>query len=139
MPIDLSGMSELLNRLQAVGGNVKQAEEKALKKGAEVIRQAMSDGAPTGTKNPQTWQYKAGKKYAVEHLKDNIILSKIKGSGVRRYIDIGPEKHFFYAKFFELGTVKMEKQAFMEPAFLAKRQEAKDAMKEVIAEEIRNV
>jgi len=139
MPIDLSGMSELLNRLQAVGGNVKQAEEKALKKGAEVIRQAISDSAPTGTKNPQTWQYKAGKKYAVEHLKDNIILSKILGSGVRRYINVGPEGHFFYARFFEFGTVKMSAKPFMEPAFLAKRQETKDAMKEVIAEAIRDV
>ena len=37
MPIDLSGMSELLNRLQAVGGNVKQAEEKALKKGGKQL------------------------------------------------------------------------------------------------------
>lgn len=139
MPIDLSGMSELLNRLQSIGGNVKAVEKRALIKGAMVIRQAMSDAAPTGVKNPQTWQFKAGKKYAIYHLKDNIVVSKVKGSGVMRYIEVGPGRHFFYARFLEFGTVKMPSQKFMEPAFLAKKQEAKDAMKEVIAEAIRNV
>lgn len=137
MPIEVSGMNEMLARLQRMGGNVEQSGDKALKKGADVIRRAISD-APNGVKNHQTWQYKAGKKYAVEHLKDNIILSKILGTGARRYINIGPERNFFYARFFEFGTVKMGAKPFMEPAFIAKKQEAKDAMKEVIAEAIRN-
>jgi len=138
MGVELSGMDEMLARLQGIGGNVKEAGEKALKKGAEVIRQAMSDGSPTGTLNTQSWQYKAGKKYAVEHLKDNIIISKVKGVGVRRYVNVGAEKHFFYAKFFEFGTVKMAAKPFMEPAFLAKRREALSAMAEVIREAIRS-
>jgi len=138
MSIDLTGMSELINRLQAIGGNVKAVEERALIKGAMVIRQAISDAAPTGVKNTQTWQFKAGKKYAIYHLKENIVISKVKGSGARRYIDVGAGKHFFYARFLEFGTVKMAAQPFMEPAFLTKRQEAKDAMKEVIAEAIRS-
>ena len=139
MGITLSGMDEMLARLQRVGGNVEGAEEKALNKGAEVIRQAMSDGAPKGTLNTQSWQYRAGKKYAIEHLMDNIIISKIKGSGVRRYVNVGPEKHFFYAKFFEFGTVKQKAEPFMEPAFLAKRQEALAAMADVIGEAISDV
>lgn len=139
MPIELSGMDEMLVRLQRMGGNVREAEEKALIKGAEVIRRAMSDGAPTGTLNTQTWQYKAGKKYAVEHLKDNIVISKIKGLGVRRYVNVGPEKNFFYAKFFEFGTVKMAAKPFMEPAFLTKRREALAVMADVIGEAIRGV
>ena len=123
MGIDLTGMSELLNRLQSIGGNVKAVEERALYAGAMVIRRAISDAAPTGVKRPQTWQFKAGKKYAIYHLKDNIVVSKVKGTGVIRYIDVGPGKHFFYARFFEFGTVKMDAQPFMEPAFLAKKAE----------------
>jgi len=139
MPLDLTGMGELFNRLQAIGGNVKAVEERALYAGAMVIRRAISDAAPTGVKRLQTWQFKAGKKYAIYHLKDNIVVSKVKGTGVMRYIDIGPGKHFFFARFLEFGTVKMAAQPFMEPAFLAKKQEAKDAMKEVIARAIRDV
>lgn len=139
MPIELSGMDEMLARLQRIGGNVEQSSDKAIYKGAEVIQQAMIDGAPRGTLNTQSWQYKAGKKYAVEHLKDNIVIGKVKGVGVSRYVNVGPEKNFFYAKFFEFGTVKMAAKPFMEPAFLAKRREALATMAEVIREAIRNV
>jgi len=138
MGLELSGMDELLTKLQEIGKNVEKVEDKALKRGAEVIRQAISDGSPRGIKNPQTWQYRAGKKYAVEHLKDNIVISKARNAGVRRYVKVGPEEHFFYARFLEVGTVHAKSQPFVEVSFLAKRREALDLIKETIMAEINN-
>ena len=139
MPILLAGMEELLERMRLFSGNVDEKQNEALYAGAMIIQRAMSDAAPTGVKNTQRWQYRARKKYAVEHLKDNIIIGRVNGRGVRRNLNVGPEEHFFYSRFFEFGTVKMAAQPFMEPAFLANKQEAKNAMKEVIARAIRDV
>lgn len=138
MPIELSGMDELLARLQSVNRNVEFVKEVALEKGAEVFRREIRNNAPTGVKNTQSWQYRAGKKYAVEHLKDNIIISRVFGQGNKQYVNVGPEKHFFYSRFFELGTVHQRAKPFIEPAFLSKRHEALAAIKEVIEEAIRS-
>ena len=133
MPIELSGMDELLARLQQMGRNVEMVTETALEQGAEIIRREMRNNAPVGVKRTNTWQYKARKKYAVEHIKDNMLVSKVFGQGNKQYVLIGPEKHFTYrARFFEFGTVKMSARPFIEPAFLAKRRECMATIAEVI-------
>lgn len=123
MPIELTGMDDLLARLQGIGSNVEQVKEKALKKGAEVMRAEMAANAPVLT----------GK------LKESIEVSNIKTQNGSMYVDVGPKKEVFYAKFAEFGTVKQRKKPFIEPAFLSKRKETLDIIKETIREAIEDV
>jgi HK97 gp10 family phage protein len=139
MPIELSGMNELLANLKKVAEDVEAVRPKALKAGAEPIRKAMGSKAPRGKKYTQRWQYKAGKKYAVEHLADNIITSDVKGKGNDQYVEVGPEQHFFQASMLEHGTVKMRAQPFAEPAVIEKQDEALEAMADVVREAIEGV
>ena len=121
MPIELSGMDELLARLARTNTNVEAVREKALKKGAGIIRDEIEARTPVRTGN----------------LKDNIVIGEVKGQGSKQYVDVGPSKgQGFYGKYLELGTVKMAAKPFIEPSFLAKRAEVKETMKGVIREAI---
>lgn len=134
MSFEISGIDEMLAKLQKKGQNVGAVKVKALKAGAEPIRKAMSDHAPRGVKKTQSWQYTHNKKYAVEHLKDNIIVSNAKDDMVY----VGPEEHFFYGSFLEYGTVNMAAQPFAEPGYLEGRKEALENIAEVVKEAIEN-
>ena len=127
MPIEFTGDTDFIKAMQkkAKALTDKNLKKKILNAGAEPIRKAMAEKAPRGVKNPNTWESKAGKKYAVEHLKDNIIVSDIKENDT---VEVGPESHFFYAKMLEFGTSKMAAQPFAEPGYLEKRNEAIEAM-----------
>ena len=70
MPIELSGMDELLARLASTTQNVERTKEKALKKGAEVIKEEMSTNAPVLTGN----------------LKENIEVSDMKTKNSSEYV-----------------------------------------------------
>ena len=121
MPIEVTGMDELLARLARTNTNVEAVREKALKKGAGIIRDEIEARTPVRT----------GK------LKDNIVIGEVKGQGSKQYVEVGPSKgQGFYGKYIELGTVKMAAKPFIEPAFLAKRAEVKETMKGVIREAI---
>ena len=117
MPIELLGMDELLARLARTNTNVDVVREKALKKGAGIIRDEIEARTPVRTGN----------------LKDNIIIGEVKGQGSKQYVDVGPSKgQGFYGKYLEFGTVKMAARPFIEPSFLAKRKEAMMVMAEVV-------
>jgi len=133
MGIELSGVDEFIKSMQAKAKKLESKSEKTkiLKAGAEPIRKAMADRAPRGIKKTDTWQYKVGKKYAIEHLKDNIIASDVKtDANGEEYIAVGPEAHFFYGPFLEFGTSKMASQPFAEPAVIEKKNESLQAMAE---------
>ena len=120
MPIELSGMDELLARLQRTTQNVAAVKKKALMAGAEIIRDEIKAQAPVDT----------------GFMRDNIVISEKVGVDV---VDVGPSKEVYYAKMIEFGTKKGNKLSphpFVEPAFLSKRKEALAAMKEVIGEAI---
>ena len=121
MPIELSGMDQLLSRLERT--NIETVKEKALKKGAEVIREEMANNAPVLTGN----------------LKENIEVSDMKTKNSSEYVEVGPNKDAFYAKFIEFGTTKQKAKPFIEPAFLTKRREALDIISDVIKEAINDV
>ena len=88
------------------------------------------------------------KKYSPgQHLKDNITISGflVDGFGAL-YVLVGPAKgdtssnsDFFYGKFFEWGTSKMNPRPFVEPAVISKRREALSAMAEELRRAILNV
>ena len=121
MPISLSGMDELLARLQRTTQNVAAVKKKAILAGAEVIRGEMEARAPVLTGN----------------LKDNIVVSEVKGQGNNQSVDVGPsKKDGWYGRLVEFGTVHAKAQPFAEPAFISKRKEALAVMKEVIGEAV---
>lgn len=113
MPIELSGMDELLARLARTNTNVEAAKRKALMAGAEIIRKEIEARAPVDT----------------GFLKARIVISEKAGVS---YVDVGPSEAVYYAKMLEFGTKKMKAQPFIEPAFLDRRRESITAMRDVI-------
>jgi len=139
MPIELSGMDDLLRKLDKTRNNVRMVRARALQAGAEVIRKAASEKAPRGSDaEVMAKKYSKGK-----HLADNIAVSSMKSDSDGNYVDVGPERgdndDFFYGKFFEFGRENMSARPFIEPAIKEKRDEALDKMAEVIREAIENV
>ena len=114
--IELSGMDELLARLQRTAQNVSEVKKKALMAGAEIIRDEIEARAPVDTGT----------------LKNNIVTDP-KGD---EYVDVGPDKDAYWAKWQEFGSTKQAAKPFIEPAFLTKRREAQAAMRDVIKEAI---
>jgi HK97 gp10 family phage protein len=140
MAFELTGVNELIANLERVGNNVEQVKKRALNEGADVIKQSAKQKCPRDTSARNL-----AKKYSTgKHLADNIIISDVKlGSNGKPYVEIGPQlgdnNDFFYGKFLEFGTEKMDAQPFMEPAFIEKRQQALDKIADVIRGAIQGV
>lgn len=127
MPIELTGMEELLARLQRTSANVEQVKAKALKAGAEKIRKPIADLAPRSN-------------IPHEHMADSIIVSEIQRDATgNEFVEVGPEKSKFYAPFQEFGTVKQRAKPFIEPGYLQGRQEALSTIADVVKEAIESV
>jgi len=95
----------------------KKLESKAdktriLKAGAEPIRKAMSEKAPRSS-------------LPKAHMADNIIISDVKEGD---FVNVGPEKSFFYGSFQEFGTKHHPPHPFAEPSYHEKKDEALNAM-----------
>ena len=121
MPIDFSGDADFIKTMQKKAQKLESKAEKTriLKAGAEPIRKSMEQKAPRS-------------EIGGDHMQDNIIISDIKEGD---FVEIGPEKKFFYAPFQEFGTVNQSAKPFAEPAYLESRKESLQAM----AEETRKV
>jgi HK97 gp10 family phage protein len=116
---NLAGFDELMSRLREMGDQGKEIEEKALKKGAEIMRNVIEDGVPESERR--------------DHSKNHIVTGEVK-DGV---ISIGPDKKHYYLRFPEFGTSKQPAQGFIERAFKDAKDEAKQAMADAISEELR--
>lgn len=119
MSFDVSGLNELMDRLQNMGEQGKEIEEKALKAGAEIFRDEIEANTPV---------YPGGN----DHGKDFIVVGDVKDG----QIPIGPDNKHYYLRFPEFGTSKQPAQGFMERAFNDKKSEAQQAIVEVIKEEL---
>ena len=120
MPISLSGMDELLARLARTTQNVSAVKKKALKAGAEKIRKPIADLAPRSS-------------IPHEHMADSIVISEMQtDSSGNVFVEVGPKKSKFYAKFQEFGTVKQKAQPFEEPGYLQGRKGALSTIADVI-------
>lgn len=119
--IELTGVDEILNKLQGMGENVGRLENKALKNAAEPLLQDAKANVPVRT----------GK------LKEGINIGKIKNKGGVKYILVGVERgdnsEIFYGKFIEFGTSKRAAQPFLQPAY----EKNKNRIKEIIAETLK--
>lgn len=115
MPVKLEGMDQLMRQISAIGRSVEAGtKEKALKAGAELLKEKVKESAPVRT----------GK------LKENIIVSDVK-DGV---VNVGPDQQgdAFYGHFLEFGTSKMSAKPFMGPVYENNKQDVQDKMAEVI-------
>ncbi|MEH7088109.1 HK97-gp10 family putative phage morphogenesis protein [Priestia megaterium] len=122
MPLQMEGMQELQRKLERLAELGQRIQEKALKAGSEILRAEIERQAPQST-------------YNKEHLADHIIVSEI----VNGVIQIGYDKDFFYAKYLEWGTIHMKAKPFIEPAYLAVKDEIQQVMAEIIRNELKRL
>ncbi|MCD2347187.1 HK97-gp10 family putative phage morphogenesis protein [Clostridium guangxiense] len=115
--IELTGVDEILNRLQQMGENVGRLENKALKNAAGPVLEDAKANVPIRT----------GK------LKEGLKIGKIKNKDGVKYIlvgvDRGDNSEIFYGKFIEFGTSKRAAHPFLQPAY----EKNKNRIKEIIA------
>ena len=124
MPITFE-VEHFQKAVESIAVRVKAAERKAILAGAKIIQDEIIKLAPERTGN----------------LKRNIVISEIqKDADGAEYVDVGPEKNkAFYGKMLEFGTTKIKAKPFLEPAFIAKRKEALEAMGEMVKEAVEGV
>lgn len=119
--IELTGVDEILNRLQQMCENVGRLENKALKNAAEPVLQDAKSNVPIRT----------GK------LKEGLKIGKIKNKDGVKYILVGVDRggnsEIFYGKFIEFGTSKRAAHPFLQPAY----EKNKNSIKEIIAETLK--
>lgn len=121
MPFELSGMKEMLANLEKTGADVKRAKIKTLRKGASIIRDGIVEHAHFS------------KGFSKGDIAKNIIMVPDNTDDGEMSTLVGPDvSKVPYAGMVEFGTALMAAQPYIEPGFLAKREEALTAMADVI-------
>ncbi|AND85564.1 hypothetical protein GTH52_01065 [Clostridium tyrobutyricum] len=119
--IELTGVDEILNKLQQIGANVGRLENKALKNAAEPVLEDAKANVPVRT----------GK------LKKGLKITNVKKKEGIKYILVGVDKgdnsEIFYGKFIEFGTSKRAAHPFLQPAY----EKNIDDIKGIIAETLK--
>jgi len=116
---ELSGFEDLMGFLKNMGSEGKRIEEKALKVGAEILREEIEANIPAS-------------ELEKSHAKDHIIIGEIKDGK----IPIGPDHGHYYLRFPEFGTSTQPAQGFMDRAFKNKKNEALQVISEVVWDEL---
>ncbi|WP_333861535.1 HK97-gp10 family putative phage morphogenesis protein [Clostridium sp.] len=115
--IELTGVDEILNKLQQMGANISRLENKALRNAAEPVLEDAKANVPVRT----------GK------LKKGLKITNVKKKEGIKYIlvgvDRGDNSEIFYSKFIEFGTSKMSARPFLQPAY----EKNKDNIQKTIA------
>lgn len=121
--IELTGVDEILNKLQQIGTNISRLENKALKNAAEPV---LEDAKATNAFNDRSGRLRKGLK-----------ISNIKNKEGVKYILVGVDKSdnskIFYGKFLEFGTSKISARPFLQPAY----EKNKDYIEKTIAETLK--
>jgi HK97 gp10 family phage protein len=113
MDFEMEGLDELLQRVEKMGNDVKQNEEKALLAGAEVMQKATKKSAPVRAVGGGT-------------LRDNIEISEVQNGEIEVYVD--QQGIAYYGYFQEIGTSKMRAHPFMGPAYNRSKSQIERAM-----------
>ncbi|MED4726993.1 HK97 gp10 family phage protein [Aneurinibacillus migulanus] len=137
--IEMLGMQQLREKLERLGNRAKTIENKALREGAEVLRNEIAARAPRSSSPRQpdspSQSWRTG-----QHAADHIKMSGVKQADGAKIIEVGIQKgdrsHYFYLKFHEWGTSKMSAKPFMAPAVAEKRTEATRKVHEIIMREL---
>lgn len=118
--IELKGVQEIVDKLQAIGANVSKLENQALKNAAEPVLEDAKTNVPV----------KTGK------LKKGLMISNIsKKDGIkciRVGLDRGDNSEIFYGKFIEFGTSKRAAHPFLQPAYEKNKETIKDKISETL-------
>jgi len=117
MPIELSGMSELLSNLEKLGGDMRRAKIGALRIGSKILQDEMIARA------------KFTKGYSRGELAKHILTwpdNNLTDGEMSTIVGVSPE--IPYAAPVEHGSSKQSPQPYAEPAVIAKRQEVIRAM-----------
>lgn len=121
--IELTGVDEILNKLQQIGINISRLENKALKNAAEPV---LEDAKATNAFNDRSGKLRKGLK-----------ISNIKKLDGTKYVLVGVDKSdnskIYYGKFLEFGTSKMPAKPFLQPAY----EKNKDNIEKTIAETLK--
>jgi len=129
---EILGLRELERRLKALGDEVagKNLLGKALRKGANIIRDKAKENAPFDP-NPNEKRDKNGNRLELTHIRDQIKVrrdSNPKAKGKNEIMYIKPfytnKKDVSYWWFHEFGSIKTKGTRFMTRAFEAKKQDA---------------
>ena len=120
--VSLSGMDELMKKLEEMGNKAGKIQNTALSKAAETVLDAAKDKVPVNT----------GK------LKDTLGIGKIKTKDGAKYIEVGINKgdtsDIFYGKFIEWGTSQRPATPYLQPAF----EENINKVQEIIKQELKD-
>ncbi len=115
----LDGMEQLLRQIEQMGNKVEgELEKKALKEGAEHLRNKIEENAPRRT----------GK------LASEIVVGDIKNGNIE--VGVDQQGDAFYGHFLEFGTSKMHPSPFMAPTLENEGQTTQNKMANVIKREL---
>ncbi|OCA97873.1 HK97-gp10 family putative phage morphogenesis protein [Clostridium beijerinckii] len=121
--IELTGVDEILNKLQQISTNISRLENKALRNAAEPV---LEDAKATNAFNDRSGKLRKGLK-----------ISNIKKLDGTKYVLVGVDKSdnskIYYGKFLEFGTSKMSAKPFLQPAY----EKNKDTIERIIAETLK--
>lgn len=121
--IELTGVDEILNKLQQIGTNISRLENKALKNAAEPV---LEDAKATNEFNDRSGRLRKGLK-----------ISNVKNKEGVKYVLVGVDKSdnskIYYGKFLEFGTSKISAKPFLQPAY----EKNKDNIQKTIAETLK--
>lgn len=122
--MDLKGLGEYLERLVQAEKDVDQAAAKALSAGGDVILGAMLDKVPVLTGN----------------LKSNLVRTEPRQDGNFIYVEVGIRRDVdkdtaIYGNVQEYGSVRLQAQPYVRPAFDENKGRASAAQRDVLKAE----
>jgi len=119
--IELEGMQELIDKVNKLGSQGETIKKKALDKAGNLVKESMEQKAPRS-------------ELSKRHMADNIKVSDIEQENGVDFVKIGPNKgdnsEFFYSKFSEWGTSKIQAQHWAEKSVLENKKKINDVIKE---------
>ncbi|WP_051348589.1 HK97-gp10 family putative phage morphogenesis protein [Peribacillus kribbensis] len=120
MPLELTGMNEILQRLNSLshGAHTQRAIDKALRAGANHLKGKLAENTPKSTQT-------------LRHAADNIVVEM---DGDR--ILIGYHKDHFYMQFVEFGTKKMTANPVVARTFEQEMSTVQRLMKDTLRREL---
>lgn len=117
--IEVTGMSELVDRVQELGRQSSKIQNEALLKAAEPV---LNDAVQTTTFTDRTGR-----------LRKSLKISRPKSKGDTKYVLVGIDKgdisEVFYGKFHEFGSSHEPAKPFLGPAYERHKKEALEIIK----------
>lgn len=125
--IELTGIPSLLSQVRTKSERAANAVERtALRAGGQIMADDMASRVDKSDRNSP-------------HMSENITVSNVRRKDGVKYVLVGPNRRVsFRAHFNEFGTSKMQAKPFIEPAYLAKRDDVLREIAKTLREGLRN-